>query len=252
MRDLRDSGTTILFVSHNLGTVKNFCSEAILLHRGELVAAGDTSETIDRYQALLSSIEAQRGIQVGEGGPVSYNVEEEEETPTFKEDPGLERRRSRLRHGTGEARISNVEILDEYGEPTNIVSPESTITVRVHLRYEKAVKASTLGITLRNGAGLDVFATDTGLENVPLYDLHAGERVIIDFTLKTPLQQGPYSLAAAVSDPWNRTIYLDWVDVATVFEILPPMGRWATRGLVHLPTRVEVHRPDGEQGGRSA
>jgi hypothetical protein len=233
-----------LFVSHNLGTVKNFCSEAILLHRGELVAAGDTSETIDRYQALLSSIEAQRGIQVGVGGPVSYNVEEEEETPTFKEDPGLERRRSKLRHGTGEARISNVEVLDDYGEPTNIVSPESTITVRVHLRYEKAVQASTLGITLRNGAGLDVFSTDTGLENIPLRECHAGERVIIDFSFETPLQQGSYSVAAAVSDPWNKNIYLDWVDVTTVFSILPPKGRWFTKGLVHLPTRAEIHRLD--------
>ena len=60
MRDLRDRGTTILFVSHSTSMVRDFCTEAILLHRGKLLAHGETQEAIDRYHSLLASIEAAR------------------------------------------------------------------------------------------------------------------------------------------------------------------------------------------------
>src|SRR5829696_3481922 len=40
MYDLRESGSTVLFVSHSLGMVRRFCTEAILLHRGRLLATG--------------------------------------------------------------------------------------------------------------------------------------------------------------------------------------------------------------------
>ena len=40
MYDLRDSGTTILFVSHSMGMVKKFCTDAVLLHKGRLVTSG--------------------------------------------------------------------------------------------------------------------------------------------------------------------------------------------------------------------
>ena len=48
MYELRDSGTTILLVSHGMSTIEDFCTEAILLHEGRLMAAGGTTEIIDR------------------------------------------------------------------------------------------------------------------------------------------------------------------------------------------------------------
>src|SRR3712207_2939 len=40
MRELRDRGTTILFVSHSMRMVRNFCTEAALLHKGRLLHHG--------------------------------------------------------------------------------------------------------------------------------------------------------------------------------------------------------------------
>src|SRR5919206_390226 len=55
--ELRDSGTTILFVSHSLPTVEDFCNRAVLLHEGHLMATGETTEVIAEYQALVSSLQ---------------------------------------------------------------------------------------------------------------------------------------------------------------------------------------------------
>lgn len=256
MRELRDSGTTILFVSHSLGLVKSFCSEAVLLHKGRMISHGDTAEVIDRYNALVSSTEVQKSAGLlGSGEKINYDVDDEGEeyaAPTFKENPELKRRVSSLRHGTGEARVSNVEVLDETGARTESVKPDSTVTLRVHLEYAEDVPESLLNITLRNKGGLDVFSTSTGAEKTPLGSRAKGERVVVDFTLKVPLQHGAYSVTTAVSHVLNQRVHLDWLDVAAVFKVERPDDRAAFKGLFHIPTKVEVHSPDQDQRHKSA
>lgn len=254
MRDLRDKGTTILFVSHSMGMVKNFCNRAVLLHKGELVAEGETSETLDRYQALLSTSQSKgKSNKQNNGGiqdsaqEIEYDIDEDDVVsgPAFKEDPGLaESARASIRHGTGEARISSVEVLNTRGEPVEIVSAGSRITVRVHLSYEQQVRGSSLSITLRNQTGLDIFTTSTKQEKSPLRLREQGEKVIVDFSFEVPLQPGNYSVTAAVSPARNDNTYMDWVNVAAVFKILRPDEGGNIRGLVHLPAEVEIHSPE--------
>ncbi len=236
MRELQESGATIIFVSHSTRMVQNFCTEAALLQKGSLVAHGDVSETADYYEALLSNAAAQKeNLKPGRTSP-SETEPDGFELPDFKEEtePGSQP----LRHGTGEAKIHNVEILDGRGEPTGLVAPDSNVVVRVHLQYAEDVKDSVLGIAFRNKTGLEVFATNTHLEKTPIKQRRAGDRVIVDFNLKPSLRQGPYSVAASVSRGRSKDAYLDWIAVAATFEIASPTGRSAYPGIVHLPTEV--------------
>lgn len=45
----KKEGVTVLFVSHDLGSVRRFCDRTLLLKRGEQIALGDTEEILDRY-----------------------------------------------------------------------------------------------------------------------------------------------------------------------------------------------------------
>jgi ABC-2 type transport system ATP-binding protein len=164
MYELRDSGTTILLVSHGMGTIEDFCTEAILLHEGRMLAAGGTTEVIERYQELVSSFrKGKNRRQTNDGQPPDVAVSEEiPEDPTFKEDPDFERRVARLRSGTGEARIRGVEVLDEILRPVKAVASGSTVTVRVYLEYLEAVKDSELIIALRDKAGRGQTDRQTG------------------------------------------------------------------------------------------
>lgn len=258
MYDLRDSGTTILFVSHSMAMVENFCTEAILLHKGRILAAGEPTEVIDRYQTLVSSVKARRNPRQtsGEQPPDRVVVPDEEgealKDLAFRKDPDSERRGTRLRDGTGEARIRSVELLDERLHPVETVAPDSTVTVRVHLEYLEAIKDSELVIMLRNKAGLEVFSASTALAEVPLEDMEKGERIVVDFTFKIPLQQGTYSITAAARAGNRDPHLLDQADVAATFEITRPRERSPFQGIVHLPTEIKVHAPEKGRQGRSA
>jgi lipopolysaccharide transport system ATP-binding protein len=49
MRDVSKSGRTILFVSHNLGTISNLCRTGILLRAGRAEFIGDIADTLEHY-----------------------------------------------------------------------------------------------------------------------------------------------------------------------------------------------------------
>ena len=52
INEFREQGKTIVFVSHSIQAVKNLCQRSMLLHKGSIVALGDTEEVIKEYQAL--------------------------------------------------------------------------------------------------------------------------------------------------------------------------------------------------------
>lgn len=254
MRELRDTGTTILFVSHSPGMVKNFCTEAALIHKGELLGHGDTAEITDRYQALLSSVEAEKagsktsGIRTYDIGELDEEAEETE----LEDSASSNGRTPSLRHGTGEAKVSSVEVLDELGQPIQATEFDSTVTVRVHLEYFEDVEGSIVSIVLRNKGGLDVFSTNTNREKVKIGEKRVGDKITTDFTFPVPLKHGSYSVSAAVSHLRSKKVYMDWVDVAAVFKVERPQGSGIVKGLFHVPTEVLVHGPERKRQSKSA
>jgi lipopolysaccharide transport system ATP-binding protein len=59
MGEVAKQGRTVLFVSHNMGSVLNLCPRAILLRSGQLVYDGPAESTIKDYLTYLSSKTAQ-------------------------------------------------------------------------------------------------------------------------------------------------------------------------------------------------
>jgi lipopolysaccharide transport system ATP-binding protein len=55
MGEVAKQGRTVLFVSHNVGTVLNLCPRVIFLQSGQLVYDGPAESTIKKYLAYLSS-----------------------------------------------------------------------------------------------------------------------------------------------------------------------------------------------------
>lgn len=251
MRELRDSGTTILFVSHSLGMVRSFCSEAILLHKGKMIASGEAGETLDRYEALVARIRAKKDARPTDADRrLEYEIEYEDEesvlgsgTQAPGEHRALANSGSPRASGAEEARVLKVELLDESCTPTERVPLGSAVVVRVCVEYLENADGGAVGIVFRNEAGLEVFSTDTDLESVEIGRRRKGERIEVSFSLDLPLQPGAYGITAAVAHPHNGKTHSDMVGAAT-FRVESSQERGAVRGLVHIPTTVEIHGPD--------
>jgi lipopolysaccharide transport system ATP-binding protein len=53
MGEVAREGRTVIFVSHNLGTIRTLCKRGVLLERGQVVADGPVEEAIDEYLQML-------------------------------------------------------------------------------------------------------------------------------------------------------------------------------------------------------
>ena len=63
IRQFRDQGTTLLFVSHNPGAVKTLCNRAILLDQGIMARDGAPDDVLDYYNAVIARLESEQHIR---------------------------------------------------------------------------------------------------------------------------------------------------------------------------------------------
>lgn len=74
MREIRQSGTTIIFVSHSIYHVRQICDRAIWIHGGRPITEGDPNNVTDEYvnyTFALSAGQAAQAAENGAGAPVS-------------------------------------------------------------------------------------------------------------------------------------------------------------------------------------
>jgi ABC-type polysaccharide/polyol phosphate transport system ATPase subunit len=265
MYDLRESGTTVLFVSHSIGMVKRFCTEAILLHKGRLVTSGEPSEVVDRYRELLDNSEdakkAKDAAASDQERQLDYSIEHEDEEDTpFRDgarDPRAQGNPNGNRNGnpngavlrpSGEATVLGAELTDWNGDPVRAVASGSGVTARVHLQYLRDEEDSVLDLSLRDADGLEVFATSTAEEGSPIGPRARGGRASVDFAFAVPLRPGRYAVDVAVRAPRDGAdACLSRAEAVATLEVTAPADGRRVLGLVDLPTEVRVLEPAENQ-----
>ncbi len=235
IREMQAAGTTIVFVSHDMGMMRSICTEAILLDRGRIEAHDDPATIANIYHAKTASMEAaanapRRALGHDVGAAVVFRAE-----PSFDERVRL------FRQGTGAARIQQVELIDRQGRPVSSVEYDDEVVLRVHVRYHEDAPFSILGFSIRDNTGTDIVGTNTHEENVPLPPRLAGQTVVVDFRQRLPLAKGTYSVSTALAYDRSKPSYYDWVDNALVLTVLPPESGKIVHGKVALPVNIAVH-----------
>ena len=250
MYDLRDSGTTVLFVSHSMGMVQKFCTDAILIHQGRLISSGAPDDVADQYQEIITSAQKRYGGSAKQDAELDEMLKHEEEEDLGSVS-GQEKRASGSQSGqvgqvTKDAEIESLELLNENGNTLSELPSDSPLTVRAHLHYIKALEESVLHLNLYSkGAKIDVFATNNVREGSPLGHRESGDRVSIDFFLETPLKAGAYVATVTASNPQAEKSRLDQSESS--FKITRPEEGPPVRGLVKLPVTVKVRDLEKQQ-----
>jgi ABC-type polysaccharide/polyol phosphate transport system ATPase subunit len=70
MTELTREGRTVIFVTHDHGTMARLVSRVIWLERGEIVADGATAEVLRRYGAATAPPKGERRVVLPRAGPV--------------------------------------------------------------------------------------------------------------------------------------------------------------------------------------
>ena len=237
IRQMQAQGITVLYVSHDMGTIKSICSRVILLDGGRVIAEGGPAEMASLYFARASAAIARSQAP---DGPVPA-IAPDADLARFRPDVDLGARAQVFRHGTGAAKIRRVELRDACGRPATAVSFNEEAVLAVHVEYLADAPASIVGFSFRDRTGTDIIGTNTYEEGTILPARSAGSTLVVEFRLRLPLAPGSYSISSAIAPDRYSRAYFDWVDNALIVTVSPPDSSKAIHGQVWLPVEIAVH-----------
>ncbi|GAA0727093.1 ABC transporter ATP-binding protein [Clostridium malenominatum] len=79
MKQLKEKGTTILFVSHATEQVKRFCTNALWINKGKVIGMGESSKIVDKYEAFMLQ-DGEAEIDIAEYESIQREKEENEKS----------------------------------------------------------------------------------------------------------------------------------------------------------------------------
>jgi lipopolysaccharide transport system ATP-binding protein len=219
MQDVAQGGRTVLFVSHNLQTIRQLCQRVLLMHEGRLAASGVPYETISCYMGHAA------GCNAGAIDLVNYPREQRHES----------------------VRLLRIEFLDPAGGSASQLPRHTDLTVKVHFAVERPVGDLDIPMAVLHVEGQRVFS-EVYSDQFEKLRLSPGEYVV-RFTLPLRfLKLESYFLTVGL---FNGGRHCDLVEnlplPELVDETMDPETESRRWGVVRIPvswTQVEV-APEG-------
>jgi lipopolysaccharide transport system ATP-binding protein len=220
MRDATGEGRTVVFVSHNMASIRALCQRAILLEGGRVRADGAVDDVIGEY--LSGDVKAAPSGDIREDAP---------------------------RLGSGEVRIRRVELLDRESRGLSQACLGQPLLVVLELEVQRRVNAATVEVGISSLDGIravTAFSTDG---DRPPFVLEPG-RTRIAVELDPFLLPGHYALDLGVhhlGPEWT----LDFVERIRDFDVLNVAeeggDRYPTRAVRgYVRPRARWHDPESE------
>lgn len=223
MDDLRTSGRTVLFVSHNMAAVEGLCSRCIWIESGRLRADGDARSIISDYMKTFA--------QASTGCVDLENFE--------------------ARSGNGEARFTHLEFLNEAGETTNLIRSGDKLTIRLHYRACKRLRDFVVSISIQTEYGTRLAASNNWVTGNDIALVELGEG-FADFEIDCLyLLSGRYYLSLWLGK-WGN--FHDELKDCIAFDVESSDCYGAGRamksgdfGLIFLPSRWKSKAPQDRE-----
>jgi lipopolysaccharide transport system ATP-binding protein len=238
IKDFQDAGGTILFVSHDLGSVSRLCSEAIWINDGQIVEQGKPIDISKSYQAWMyekinerlkkdsdSATNAQSDKETVANIEVSLEANSDKQsTITNKINPFTGNQylsfHNTKRFGTGRCEIISLEVLNEQGQKIGFVMPDEWLILQTKIISYDDVANPILGITMFDRLRVAITGWNTTQYKYQLPKLTKNQLVSVTFKIKWPhIKSDSYSLEPAVADgSQDSHEMMDWLQASMAIQ----------------------------------
>ena len=198
--EFRAQGKTILFVSHDLGSVARYCDRVILLNKGDKLAEGEPQKMVDLYKKLLVGLPAEEGSGGLPGGDAEEGSREAEELAKKQESVEgltgiLPMNPYTNKYGEGQAHFTKLSIFDDRGLVTSSIGKGTEFVLEARITFDCDVEAPICSYTFKSLKGADITGTNTMFEHCEIGPKKAGDSIRVRFRQRMTLQGGEYLLS---------------------------------------------------------
>lgn len=186
--EFRERGKTILFVTHDMGSVIRYCNRCVLLNAGKKVAEGKPQEMVDLYKRIMVGQWNENEESSDEASSIqSSNVKNDQLwKDQISTNPDIEV------YGDGRADIIDFGIFSDTGDIGNNVYKGDYYSIKMRVRINEDNLNPIFAFKLRDIKGTELTGTNTMLEDIDTSQCKKGDIVTITFRQKQYLQPGQY------------------------------------------------------------
>lgn len=201
IRQFREQGVSIMFVSHSLSDVRTLCDRVILMEKGRVLKDGLPDEVVDYYNAMIAEKENAK-----------LTVEQRREKNGWL----------LTRSGSGEAQVADLRLLDEAGgAELAVVNVGQRVELRLEVKVNQDLPRLVLGYMIRDKQGHIIWGTNTWHTGQVIEAPRAGETILFRLPFTCTLGPGSYSVSPAlVSTDTHLADNYEWVDNLLVFDVI--------------------------------
>ena len=210
---LKAEGHTIVFVTHDMGSVERFCDRAMLMDRGRVVDLGSPASIARQYNELNFRRVREEAKETGSG------------PETLRAPPVAEVSTARFESPDGEALV-----MTNQGEACSL---------RMDVRFHAEIENPIFAFALLSEAGNTSFATSTQVHGVQTGHFYPGDTAVVRVPFENWLGPGRYRLMASVARDGSAG---DIYDVRTDTSMIVVASR-SGGGVADLPHSFQIQRP---------
>ena len=247
MEEIRKTGTTILMVTHDMGSVIKYCDKVILLNKGKFLAEGPAGEMVDLYKKILAGrmddLEADLAKRIDSNFADMMELNNDINKTHVKEHGGLMKEKmsinpNKTEYGDGRAEIYDLGILDSKGELTNLLLKGEEFTIREKIKFNANIESPIFTFTIKDKKGTELTGTNTMFEGVEVKPVKSGDDAVVEFKQKMNLQGGEYLLSMSCTGFENGThvVYHRLYDITFITVI----SNKNTVGVYDMESKVKL------------
>ena len=186
-RELKAKGKTIVFVTHDLGSVRKFCDRVLYLNNGEEVLMGETDIVVDNY--VFKDKDLDLSDITNKKNQEDYVI------------------------------VKSVDFIDGFGNKTNHLKTGDLCRIDIKVDSKIIENDPNLGFIIYDEKNNYIFGSNSELIGEKLVPLKKGENNISIEIPNLNLLGGKYYLTIAVSDYYGANCYV-WMDRAYSFFVI--------------------------------
>ena len=232
-KEFQKQGVTILFVTHSLSLITQYCSRAFLLEKGRICADGAPKNVVDDYSRMLVASNSFPD-KAGNTDPQLDIIARKNIIKNFKINP------NENRYGNGNATILDGGIYSLNGDPFQSLIQGEEYEFRVKVKFNKTMINPILAFTIKDVKGVEISGTNTQFHNCDTGVVNPGDILEAGFRHKMLLNPGGYllSLGCAGYEDEEYVVYERRYDYLA-FDVISTHG---SVGIFDLDSFVSVSR----------
>lgn len=205
LKNLRDTGTTILFVTHSTEQIVTHCDRAILLDGGHLLADGEPKQVVNQYLDLLFGIDkAGRDEALALDSPEGAAGAALAEDDASIADPFVTRPNfnpHEYRWGDRKAEIRDFALTVGGVDSPSSVATGDQAHLALSISFREHVHRPILGVAIKNKEGVTVYATNSEMldsQDIPHLG-RAGTLARVNLEFACSMGAGDYFISVGIA-----------------------------------------------------